>query len=151
MISKLLFPNKDEFKDRKNSFIDKLEKYCRSISISDKNLGSWISAVHFNLPFYTLFFIMFGPKWIADLSLIGVFITISLFIYLRGCCLSHLEKRICADDINIVDAWLELSGITIDYNDRALLNQQRYKATFLIARKYLFIIFVLYYYRFIYK
>ena len=151
MFFNFLFPNKDKFIDRKNSFINRLENYCRSVSISEKNLGTWIRAIHFNLPIYMLLFIMFGPKWIANLGLIGVFITISLFIYLRGCWLSHLEKRICADDINIVDAWLELSGITIDYNDRALLNQQRYKATFLIGGTWLFTVFFLYYYRFIYK
>lgn len=151
MICKLLFPDKDEFKDRKNTFVNILEKYCRILPISDKNLGTWIRAVHFNQPIYMLFFIIFGPKWMADIGLLGVFITLILFIYLRGCWLSHLEKRICDDDINIVDAWLEFSGITIDYNDKALLNQQRYTATFIIGGTWLFVVFFCYYYRFIYK
>ena len=151
MLTELLFPDKSEFKDRKNAFVSRLEKYCRTLPISDKNLGTWIRAIHFNQPIYMLFFIIFGPKWLADIGLLAVFITLILFIYLRGCWLSHLEKRICDDDINIVDAWLEFSGIIIDYNDRALLNQQRYKATFIIGSIWLFLIFFCYYYRFIYK
>jgi len=136
---------------RKTKFIDKWEAFVRKLPISEKNLGAWIRAFHFNLPIYMLFLVCFGPKEIALLGLLGVFGCLSIFIYLQSCWLSLLEKRICADDVNIVDAWIEVVSLKrIDYSpsNKKNLFKQRFKATMIIGISYIFVILFIYYNRF---
>ena len=149
MLIKFLFPNKEEFKERKIAFVDMLEKICKTVPVSERNIGAWIRVIHFSQPAFILFTLLFGPRWLANLGFIGSIVTMLLFIYLRGCWLSHLEKRICADDINIVDIWIELYGIKIDYSDRALLNRQRYTISIIVGSLWFITAISIYYYRFI--
>lgn len=148
MIVNFFSPTKEDFKERKNAYIDKLEMLCRNSPISDKNLGAWIRAYHFNLPVYIYLAVFFTSKTMADIALFGVLFILLSFIYLRGCWLSLLERRICTDDVNIVDAWIEWIGIKPHYDDKTLLNKQRYKATFIIGGIWLSAVLITYYLRF---
>ena len=139
----------NDIKNRKKKFIDKMEKWCNESKISNKNIGAWVRAYHFNAPMYIFFFVLYGPKWLANLGLFHLLIILIMFIYLRACWLSLLEKRICKDDINIVDLWIEMFGYKINYQDKCKLNYQRYKATYIIATIYLLILFYFYYKRFL--
>ena len=149
MLDKLINPSNNELKERKKSFIDMCENHCRDFKVSDKNLGVWIRAYHFNLPLYIYFAILLCNKYIATISLIYALIIIILFIYLGGCWLSMLEKRLCHDDVNIVDFWIEWSGTKIAYHDIQLLRKQRLKATIIIGSSWLFLTLLTYYLRFI--
>ena len=149
MLNKLLYPSNNELKKRKKSFIDMCETHCRDFNVSEKNLGVWIRAYHFNLPLYIYFSILLCNKYIASISLVCAFIIIILFIYLGGCWLSMLEKRICHDDVNIVDFWIEWSGTKIAYGNDKLLRKQRFKATMMIGSSWLFLTLLTYYLRFI--
>lgn len=140
-----------DLQSRKTKFIDKLEKLVKKLPISEKNLGAWIRAFHFNLPIYMLLLIFFGPKYMALVGLTGVIICLFIFIYLQCCWLSLLEKRICSDDVNIVDAWIEaITFKRIDYNstNKKDLCKIRFKATMIIGSIYIFISFFVYYNRF---
>lgn len=149
MLPNLVSPTKTILKERKKSFIDMCESRCRNFNVSNKNLGVWIRAYHFNLPLYIYFAILLCNKSIATISLIHAFIIIFLFIYLDGCWLSMLEKRICDDDINIVDFWIEWSGTKIAYHDEKILRKQRLKATMIIGSSWLFLTLLTYYLRFL--
>lgn len=149
MLNNLINPSYNELKERKKSFIDMCETHCRDFKVSDKNLGVWIRAYHFNLPLYIYFAILLCNKYIATISLIYALIIIILFVYLDGCWLSMLEKRICQDDINIVDFWIEWSGTEIAYHDINQLRKQRLKATMIIGSSWLFLTLLTYYLRFI--
>jgi hypothetical protein len=138
----------NDIKNRKKKLIDKLEKWCNESKISNKNIGAWVRAYHFNAPIYMLFFVLYGPKWLADIGLFNLLIIILMFIYLRSCWLSLLEKRICSDDVNIVDLWIELFGYKVHYDNKIKLNEQRYRATYIIASIYLVILLGSYYNRF---
>lgn len=132
----------------KKYIIDTFEKWSNNSKISNKNIGSWIRSIHFTSPFFLLFFVIFGPRWIANIGITILIIIISSFIYFRCCLLSLLEKRICNDDINIVDAWLEMFGFKIFYHNKHKLNKQRYLGTFIIGIIYIVTILSIYYYRF---
>ena len=80
MLDKLINPSNNELKERKKSFIDMCENHCRDFKVSDKNLGVWIRAYHFNLPLYIYFAILLCNKYIATISLIYALIIIILFI-----------------------------------------------------------------------
>ena len=141
-------PEKETFTEKKDNIIDYLEKICRKIPLSETNLGIWMRAFHINLPIYLLFGVIFTPRWLASICIIIAIIIIVPFIYFKGCWLSLLEKRICKNDFNVVDAFIELSGTEINYNDKLLLYTKRYKTTLLVFSIYIPTIFGIYYYRF---
>ncbi len=128
----------------RKKFIDILEQICNIIPISNKNLGAWIRAYHFNAPMYMMVFCIIGPQWLATISIINMIATLIMFIILNGCWLTLLEKRICADDINIVDAWIEFFGCEITH-------KMRMTFTYIIATICLTIMGVSYWWRFIRK
>ena len=150
-LQKIFSPGREEFRARRNKFIDYIEMLCRKTHLSDKNLGTWIRAIHINLPAYLMFGIIFTPQWLATICFITVIVIFLAFIYLKGCWLSLLEKRICNDDINVMDAPLELTGYTLDYEDSITLNMLRYKFSLFGLTIYMPLILGIYYYRFLYK
>ena len=64
------------------------ESRCKNFNVSDKNLGVWIRAYHFNLPLYIYFAILLCNKSIATISLIThLSLSFSLFIWMVVGCL----------------------------------------------------------------
>ena len=149
MLIKFLFPNKEEFKERKIAFVDFVIDTCKRIPLSDKIIGEWIRAFHWTSPFGLLYIILHGPYYLATISLICSIFILLLFIYFRGCFLSKAEKILCKDEINISDILIELHGIKIDYTDKQLLSKQRYELSIYCLSCWSIIIFSIYYYRFI--
>ena len=151
MLPNLVSPTKTILKERKKSFIDMCESRCKNFNVSDKNLGVWIRAYHFNLPLYIYFAILLCNKSIATISLIHAFIIIFLFIYLDGCWLSMLEKRICDDDINSALMIFGLNGRVpkLHIMTKKILRKQRLKATMIIGSSWLFLTLLTYYLKFL--
>ena len=140
----------------KNTFIGKWENLSKKLKndvtnlfihilsstrVSNKNIGAWVRSFHINAPIYLIINILYARKWIVKLNLYflaGIFMT---FLLLRGCWLSMLEKHFCADDINIVDAILELFNKEVNRINRM-------KATIIVGISYVLMCLAIYYYRF---
>ena len=130
-----------EVKHVRKGFIDILEKACDLFPVSNKNMGAWIRAYHFNAPMYMMVFCVLGPQWLATICIVNMILTLIMFIALNGCWLTLLEKRICGDDINIVDAWIEFFGKDITHKNRMTF-------TYIIAASCLVIMLTAYWWRF---
>lgn len=102
----------------RKEFIDRMEELCLSTGISKNNIGAWIRAYHFNAPVYMMGLCVFAPQWLAGISIFNMLVTIAMFFALNGCWLTLLEKRLCDEDVNIVDAWIEFFGDEISHKKR---------------------------------
>ena len=74
-------------------------------------------------------------------SLVFVSLIISLFILFDGCFISMLENRLCNDNFNMIDPFLEFNGLVVDYKSRKAL-------TYYIAVCYTMLFLTIYYVRF---
>ena len=130
----------------KKDIIKIIVKYLDSINISNEILGIWIRVFHFVSPLAGLIILLFHHKILAKLYLVFLLICFTMFIYLNGCLLSSVEKKLCENDINIVDIFIELI-----YKNKEKLNEKRYNLTIIIGFIYIFISLLVYYIRFIQK
>jgi hypothetical protein len=96
------------------------------------------------MPFNILVIVCLAPKFFVILNTIILFISASLFVLLDGCFLSRLEYYLCKDSFTIVDPFLEMLDIGIN-------NTTRNYMTYYGMSSYLFIYFLIFYIRFIYK
>jgi hypothetical protein len=78
---------------------------------------------------------------LVTLSVIYYAVIVSLFILFDGCFISMLENRLCKDNFNMIDPFLELNGLVVDYESRKSL-------TYYIAVCYTMLFFTIYYLRF---
>ena len=137
---------------KKNNFIiNFLFNICNKIPISNNILGQWIKSSHFISPFAILFIILYGPIFLTKLCFIFMIISGILFIYLRGCFLSELEKKLCNNNINIVDIIIEIFQGKINYNNKKKISNDRYNYTIKIGIIFFILVFIFSYYRFIIK
>ena len=130
----------------KKELIKLIIEYLDSINISNDVLGIWIRVFHFVSPFAGLVVLLIHSKLLVHLYLFFLFICFTMFIYLNGCLLSSIEKKLCGNDINIVDIFVELI-----YKNKEDLNRKRYQLTIIIGTIYIFFCLLIYYIRFIQK
>ena len=131
-------------KDFKNQITDCIVLFVKKINlfnVSDKNLGFFIRAIHVNLPFYLLIFIIYGTKVQGLIILFLLFVSSLLFIYFNGCILSKIEKKLDGEDITIVDPFLDAFKLEKTHKNRMWVS-------FFIAIIYLSIILLIFKYRF---
>jgi hypothetical protein len=128
-------------KDQKVKFIDFLESLCNDSRLSRKSIGNSLRAFHVSTPIIMAVLLLYGPQWIATLMIINCIIVLSLFYMFGGCFLSMLEKRLCGDEYTIADPVLELLGCE-------MTNKNRYYASYMIAGSYMFVFFIIYFFRF---
>jgi hypothetical protein len=122
----------------KHAFIDSLETFCNKQRMSNRSIGYLIRAYHMTLPFF-LFILMFAipNPFVYIIAILTVFAAIC-FILFGGCWVSMLETRLCKDNFNIMDPYLELCKMDIT-------NQNRFKMTlFMITPVTIAIGYVLY-------
>ena len=86
-----------------------------------------IKAHHFTFPLATYFLFMFAPLTITYVVYAILFVFFVLYVYLKGCFVSHLEYKLNNKDfINIVDPYL----IAMDYD---ITDNNRYTGTIIIG------------------
>ena len=131
-------------KSCKINVIDTLEYLCRRTGISEYSLGIIIRSYHYSLPAGLLFIMSICSNEIFILLLIFYIIIIILYLLFDGCILSMLENRLCKDNFNIIDPFIELNGLAVDSEIRKRYTQR-------ISKIYTSLIFLIFYIRFILK
>ena len=96
---------------RRNTLKKFLMTFIDKIPLSRNVKRNWLRAVHYALPVTLLFFATCGSIYFFYLATIIIISIIILFIFLRGCILSSLEKELFQDDNNVIDIILELLGL----------------------------------------
>ncbi len=104
--------------NHKKQIIDNLETVCKMTPLSDYSTGMLIRSAHYNAPLLFLLVVMFSTKTLALLAIIMCTMIIICWVLLGGCLLSMLEHRLCKDQFNVVDPFLEISSMEINYNTR---------------------------------
>ena len=126
----------------RNMLIEKCLNDLRKTNLPDYTLGFLVKSIHFHTPWYFLILFIFLPKPLALLSVIPLFIAFFTFIYLQGCFLTIVERKLLKDDdkINIIDPYIQL--LDDDVNETT-----RFWYTLAIAAFYCIFIVVLLYCR----
>ena len=103
---------KDKRKKIRNILIEKCISDLRKTKLPDYTLGFLLKSIHFHTPWYFLILFIFLPKPLAILAMIPLFIAFFTFIYLQGCFLTIVERKLLKDDdkINIIDPYIQLLG-----------------------------------------
>jgi len=91
-----------------NKKIDYLESLCDKCIFSRKTLGILLRSFHYNFPFFCIGCILFANDIILGIVIILLLFSYMSWIPFNGCFLSMLENRICNDDFNAADPFLEL-------------------------------------------
>ena len=58
-------------------------------------LAFMIKSWHYTFPYMTMFVFLFAPLWMGFILTLVLFIFTILYIYLKGCFVSHLEYKLC--------------------------------------------------------
>ena len=133
------------YKKRRKIIIDNILYFLDILKIKKEVYGTWIRSFHFMSPFIGIFIILFFNKISSIFYILYLFILIFLFHYYKGCYLSIIEKKLCNNDINIVDILLPIFYDNIEEDK----NKRRYDITIKIGILYLIFCLTVYYYRFI--
>ena len=130
-------------KSSKVKIIDILELLCKKTGISKYSLGVMIRSYHFGMPCAFMFIVLLCNRLLAYISVVYYSLILFSYIIFQGCFVSMLENRLCNDKFNIVDPFLELNNVNVNYNTRKL-------ATTYIAVCYTIVFYGIYYFRFYY-
>ena len=132
-------------KECRKSLVDFLYKYLKQTKYPTNILAFIVKAWHFTIGYMSIFILLFAPMWVGMIAIIVSLIVLLLFIYLKGCFISHLEYKLNSTDfINIVDPYL----IIMNYD---ITNENRYTGTGIISLTYFFIIISILFYRMNYR
>jgi hypothetical protein len=103
---------KNKRKKIRNILIEKCISDLRKTKLPDYTLGFLLKSIHFHTPWYFLILFIFLPKPLAILAMVPLFIAFFTFIYLQGCFLTIVERKLLKDDdkINIIDPYIQLIG-----------------------------------------
>lgn len=95
-------------KEEKKKAIDYLESLCDKSVFSRKTLGILLRSFHYNFPPFCILCAIFANDIIVCVVIFLLFFAYGSWIPFNGCFLSMLENRICNDDFNAADPFLEL-------------------------------------------
>lgn len=109
---------KEARRDLKNRLVAFLEELVAASGLSNRSAGFLIRATHFFSPLVLIYSVMFHPKYIAYLSILGSAAAVGFFVLFGGCFLSKLEQRLCGDDLIITDPFIELCGDEVNAENR---------------------------------
>ena len=107
-----------------------------------KLLGVWTRSLHFMMPCVSLVCALAGPKWLVKVTIALFAMVVGLYLYLGGCILTWLEKKLCREDVNIADWLLVVLGHETCSNNRNVIT------LFFFPFYFMFVVF-LYCYRFL--
>ena len=86
-----------------------------------KLIGVWVRSLHFMFPCTCMVFVVGGPRWLANLTVSFFVLVVGLYLYLKGCILTWLEKKLCREDVNIADCILVALGYETDDHNRNVI------------------------------
>jgi hypothetical protein len=129
-------------KDIREKLVNKCLSDLRKTKLPDYTLGFLIKSLHFHTPWYFLLLFILLPKPFALLATIPLIIAFLTFIYLQGCFLTIVEKKLLKDDdkINIIDPFIQIIG---DETNK----KNRYWYTLAISALYCVLVLLLLYCR----
>lgn len=139
-----------------NYLDDEYRKNCRKVlvqfcydilqkaNLPDNITAFTIKALHLVFPFVAFVVFLFAPFKLTMVLLPMLLFFIALFVYLKGCFVSHLEYKLCPTDfINIMDPYLAVLGWPIN-------DENRHTITYILMCIYFIFVVSIIYYRFIY-
>jgi len=128
-------------KDCRKKLVNFIYNYLVQTKYSNEILAFMIKAWHFTFAYMTIFVFLFAPLWMGSILSFILLTFLGLYIYLKGCFISHLEYKLCKKDfINIVDPYL----IAMDYD---ITDNNRYTGTIIIGVIYFCITLPILFYR----
>ena len=128
----------------KNYTINTLEKICYNTGLSHKSIGILLRSFHISQPPLIFFAVATQNKYLAIFAISFFIAVVLLFFLFKGCFLTVLENKICNDDFTLIDPLLELLNKSIN-------NSNRINTTYYVFAIYSFILFTIYYFRFVYS
>ena len=129
-------------KKLKNILIENIDTTLSKLPLSRLSLGILIRSIHICSPLIFFLLLLFSNnKILCNIVIIYIILAIVLFLLLEGCFISSLENRIIKDDFNVIDPFLEIFNIQINFINRL-------KMTGVLGIIYFFLSIYIYYYRF---
>ncbi len=129
--------------DHRSSVIKWNVEMLRSMNMSDKTIGFYLRSLHVHTPIYLLISMWTcGSLWNGVFILLCLAIAFFYFVMFDGCVLSKIEQTLDAQDITIVDPFLEIAGVE-------KTNQHRMTLSFWFAGGYSLFMFLIFYFRFV--
>jgi hypothetical protein len=129
-------------KKLKNILIENIDTTLSKLPLSRLSLGILIRSIHICSPLIFFLLLLFSNnKILCNIVIIFIILAIVLFLLFNGCFISSLENRIIGDDFNVIDPFLEIFNIQINFKNRL-------KMSYLIGVSYFFIILYIFIYRF---
>lgn len=117
-------------KDCRKQLVNYIYNKLKKTKCSTKIWAFIIKAIHFTFPYLTFIIFLLSPLWMGIIFLFIVFLFLLMYIYFKGCFITHLEYKLNKKNfINIIDPYL----VFMDY---PINNEMRYKGTFLIGLIY---------------
>lgn len=125
-------------KNLRKQIVDSLYNYLKSTRFPPDIMAFMIKAHHFTFPLATYFIFLYAPMFIVYTLFFIEFIFTILYIYLRGCFVSHLEYKLHKENfINISDPILLLFDYPIN-------KENQFKATlYSVIVYFISVIFIL--------
>jgi len=124
---------KSHRKQLRDKLVTSLINYIRGSGLPDKISGFLLKSLHFHIPWYFLILFILLPFDLACYSLIPLLISLSLFLYLRGCFLTIVEFKLGQDDTNIIDPYIVFCKDEVN-------EETRYRYTLGVAAMYFSIV-----------
>ena len=117
-------------KDSRKQLVNYIYNKLKKTKCPTKIWAFIIKACHFTFPYLTFIVFLLCPIWIGIIFLFIVLLFLLMYIYLKGCFITHLEYKLNKKNfINIIDTYL----VFMDY---PINNDTRYIGTFIIALSY---------------
>ena len=129
-------------KNIRKILVDKCLYDLKKTNLPDYTLGFLVKNTHFHTPWYFLILYCLLPKPLALLATIPLIIAFFTYIYLQGCFLTIVERKLLKneDKINIIDPYIQLLDDDVNENTR-------YWYTFAVAALYCVLVTVILYCR----
>ena len=128
-------------KNIRNFIINKSIEFVERQKFDKKTLGLFIRAYHISLPQNTMVMIMLGPQWAAQTTILFVLMTMLNLIFLNGCFLSAIEKKLDNIDVTIMDPILSYYNMEKNHKNRMKVSQ-------IVGILFIALSFSIYFYRF---
>ena len=131
--------------DHRSSIIKWNVDMLRSMNMSDKTIGFYLRSLHVHTPIYLLISMWYTKSLFNGIViLIGLGIAFVYFVMFDGCVLSKIEQTLDAQDITIVDPFLEIAGVE-------KTNKNRMRLSLWFAGGYITLMVLLFYFRFVHS
>ena len=131
---------KERKKQMKREILDLICMFCTYLPFSKKSLGILTRSLHTALPGIIFIVITLSrSKWLCYSILFFLAVVSFMFFFFDTCLVSAFENRIIGDDFNIIDPFLEMINVEINFENRL-------KSSYGIGLVYMVLIITIYIY-----